>query len=76
MALDNTFCRACGYELDLAIADFQGEAAELEDEFDYERTLGKLGLSGERAPAAPWGTLALILALIVLGLALTLWRAA
>ena len=74
LALDNTFCRDCGYELELAIADYEGQAAELEDEFDYERALDNTGLRGESRPA-PWGALAGVLGIVVLALILVVWGA-
>jgi hypothetical protein len=52
LSLGGTFCKECGYDLDLAVADFEGEGAELPDgEMDdaaYRRTLAREGLSGPR----------------------------
>jgi uncharacterized Zn finger protein (UPF0148 family) len=63
LSLGGTFCKECGYDVELQAAEWRGEATELPDEeFDYEATLAREGL-GEPARKAglPWGVLLVLL---------------
>ncbi len=81
LALDGTFCKECGYDLELLVADHRGEGAELpDDDDDYQRTLEREGLgqppgSGMPGRGIPWGALAGLLVAIGLLLTILLLRA-
>jgi hypothetical protein len=77
LSLGGTFCKECGYDLDLQVADWQGEGAELPEseyeEREYQRVLAQEGLvdGPGAAPGLPWKAVVIVvLVAVVLGIVL------
>jgi hypothetical protein len=77
LSLGGTFCKGCGYDLDLQVADWQGEGAELPDsdyeEREYQRVLAQEGLADEPGAVSgvPWAVVVIVvLTTVALGVVL------
>ena len=72
LILRGSFCRACGWERELAEAELSeppaGYAGE-DDDHDYEDLLAAEGLGGRGGDGVPWGRLLVVL----IGIALVAW---
>ena len=63
------FCRSCGWDVELMIAEARGEGTELPDELDdeeYARVLAREGLTP--GGGVPWVGVAVVVGLVALAL--------